>query len=295
MAQYHLEYGNASATVNTLGGELSSYIPENGKETIWCGDPSVWAAHTPVLFPIVGSLVDGKINIQGEEYSIPKHGPARKMEFTLGRHGKDFVEMELCATPETLAMYPFNFRLTIRHTIAADGFSTDFIVDNLSDKDMPVCIGGHPGFVCPMQEGERFEDYVLKFEKPEDGINTLAPNGYIITGEETLEELKGSDTLSLKYAYFDERDALIFAKPASRSVKIVHKNTGRGLLFSFPRFNALGVWTAPNKNAPYLCLEPWNGLPALEGETGNFEDKPYVQILKPGESYLTGYSMQVID
>ncbi|MDD4808354.1 MAG: aldose 1-epimerase family protein, partial [Oscillospiraceae bacterium] len=71
--------------------------------------------------------------------------------------------------------------------------------------------------------------------------------------------------------------------------------TGKGLEFDFHNFDALGVWSAPNKNAPYVCLDPWCGLPAYHDETGNFEDKPYVKILEPGTSFKVGYSMTVID
>ena len=43
----------------------------------------------------------------------------------------------------------------------------DYLVENLDTK--PICynIGAHPGFNCPLCDGERFEDYVLEFEKEE--------------------------------------------------------------------------------------------------------------------------------
>ena len=32
---------------------------------------------------------------------------------------------------------------------------------------MPYCLGAHPGFLCPLNPGERFEDYRLEFEYEE--------------------------------------------------------------------------------------------------------------------------------
>ncbi len=294
METFELCYQGARAKFRSTGGELTSFVPAGGKEMIWHGDPKVWASHSPLLFPIVGSAVEDTIRIAGKPYPMKKHGFTRAMEFQKARIGEDFIELTIEETPETLTNYPFQFTLHIVHAIDVKGFSTTFVVDNRSDRDMPMCIGGHPGFVCPMREGERFEDYELEFPYAEDGENSLAPGGGIITGKERLPALAGGMRLPLTHAYFDEKDALILTNLASRSVKLVHKDTGKGVFFSFPKFDALGVWSAPGKNAPYVCLEPWSGIPALQGESGNMEDKPYVRILKPGESYRTGYSAMVI-
>lgn len=295
MGQYQLKCGKATAVVNSLGGELSSYIAANGREYMWCGDPAVWGSHSPVLFPVVGTTIDGKIKIEGKTYEIAKHGFTRKLEFTLGKHGEDFVEYTLNADATLLAQYPFDFTLHVTHTITETGFSTIFLIENKSGRRMPACIGGHPGFVCPIYDGDAFEDYELKFECVEHTENTLAPNGGCITGTEPLAEFTDTDTLALSHKLFDARDALIFAAPKSRTVKLISRKTGKGLEFDFHKFDALGIWSAPNKNAPYVCLEPWCGLPAYHDETGNFEDKPYVKMIAAGECYKVGYSMSVID
>ena len=57
------------------GAQLSSVeLKENGKEFLWQGDPSVWYGRAPVLFPIIGQLLDGKYRYSGREYEMPKHG-----------------------------------------------------------------------------------------------------------------------------------------------------------------------------------------------------------------------------
>lgn len=40
-------------------------------------------------------------------------------------------------------------------------------VTNEGTEDMPFFIGGHPGFRCPLDEGEAYTDYELRFEKDE--------------------------------------------------------------------------------------------------------------------------------
>lgn len=295
MAEYSIRCGGAQAKVKSYGGELCSFVAANGREYMWNGDPAVWSSHSPLLFPIVGTPKDGKIGVNGAEYAIAKHGNVRKREFALGKQGDDFIELVLQSDDATKQSYPFDFALHVVHTIHENGFSTYFVVENRSAFEMPFCIGGHPGFVCPMLPGEAFCDYVVKFDRVEDGLNSLAPGGGQITGTEYMPGFRDSDTLALDYALFDERDALIFANLASRAVRILHKDTGKGLRFEFPKFDALGIWTAPGKHAPYVCLEPWSGIPASDAESGDMLDKPFVKRLQPGRSYRTGYVMTVID
>ena len=153
MSEYILKSGRATAKVISRGAELASFIPSDGRERIWTGDPAVWSGHSPILFPVVGSLTDDKVLIDGKPYSMPKHGLIRKREFTLGRHGEDFVEMTIDSDADTLAAYPFEFTVHVIHSITEKGFETVFLVENKSGRPMPMCIGGHPGFMCPVFEG----------------------------------------------------------------------------------------------------------------------------------------------
>ncbi|MEA4854226.1 MAG: aldose 1-epimerase family protein [Christensenella sp.] len=295
MEIFELSCGSAAAKVQSLGGELCSYVPANGREYVWQGNPDVWGSHAPILFPCVGSTVDGVVKIGGTEYPQKKHGSIRKRQWKVAKHGEDFIEMVMEADEDTRKEYPFDFTAHIVHTIREDGFTTTFLIENRSAQVMPMCIGGHPGFNCPVYDGEKFTDYVLEFEQVEDGKNLLCPDGYIITGSEYIDGFRNTNILHLDHALFDDRDALMFDGLRSHKVKLINEKTGKGLLFSFPKFHALGVWSAPGKNADYVCLEPWCGLPAIEGESGNMEDKPYVRMLEPGRSFKVEYSMTVID
>ena len=37
-------------------------------------------------------------------------------------------------------------------------------VTNEGTEDMPFFVGGHPGFKCPLDEGESYDDYELRFD-----------------------------------------------------------------------------------------------------------------------------------
>ena len=59
-------------------------------------------------------------------------------------------------------------------------------------------------------------------------------------------------------------------------------------------FKVFAVWTAYKPGSPYVCLEPWNGLPADVDETTDAKSKKYSITLAPGEEYTVGYSVELI-
>lgn len=63
-----------TVTASSVGAELQS-IRSNltGHEYLLQGDPFYWKRRSPILFPIVGTVWDGK------EYAMNQHGFARDM------------------------------------------------------------------------------------------------------------------------------------------------------------------------------------------------------------------------
>ncbi len=289
-----LSYGGCRAEIQQSGAQIASFKGADGREVIWQADPSVWGQHAPVLFPVCGSVKDNKIKIGGITYPMSKHGFTRNAPFEVAKLGEDFVELTLTPTGEIRAMYPFDFVFHVTYTLFAGGYTTTFLVENRDEKPMPFCVGGHPGFVCPMEEGASFEDYQLVFDEVEDGRNSLAPGGGLIDGDEYLPGFRNERVLPLHHDLFDQRDALLFCGLKSRGVNLVNRHSGKGLRFVFPKFEVLAVWTKPGAGADYLCLEPWHGMPECVGESGNMEDKPYVTILAPGHCYKTWFTTTLL-
>lgn len=288
---FELKKGTLRAAARTKGGELVSLRDADGLEYIWQGDPAFWTGQNPILFPIVGTLKDGKIGIAGATYEMDRHGFARGMEFSCMEQGEDFVTLELKETPDTLARYPFPFVLQVTHRLLEDGFSTAYAVKNTGNGPMPFCIGGHTAIRCPLQAGERFEDYELLFdEKEKADSHLLSPQG-VILHDRRRPMLDGSGRLGLDYGVFEEMDTIIFSMLRAGSVSLVHRITGRGVQLDFHEFPMVAFWTKPG--APYLCLEPWHGCAAFDDESGRFEDKPFCVTLKPGEEKRLAYTFRL--
>ena len=289
-----LQRSGLTARAETMGGELVSLRDRNGAEYIWGGDPAYWSGRNPVLFPIVGGLKDGKINIGGKTFEMARHGFARRSEFQAAEQGEDFVEFELRENADTLAQYPFPFSLRVRHELREDGFATRFTVTNTGAGPMPFCIGAHTAFRCPLGTGERFEDYRLVFDRTEDTASILPGEGGCLQSGVRGVPLDRTDTIELDHAVFDRVDTLIYQGLRSKTVRLCHKDTGRGVRVDFSEFPMVAFWTMPGKTAPYICIEPWQGCAAFDNESGRFEDKPWCVTLAPGESKSFCYTVTLL-
>ena len=288
-----LQADNSSAIINITGAEMSSFVA-NGIEYIWQGDPQIWSGHGPILFPIIGFIKDGKTRISGKEYEITKHGFVRYASFEIVEKGINFVVLSYQANNETRKQYPFEFKLFVRYEINSSGFQTTFTIENNDEHDMPICLGGHPAFNCPIEKEASFTDYDVCFAEKEDGENTLVNEKGLLSGKEILPSLRDFGKISLNHTYFDTKDTLLLTNLKSRSVKLINRNTGCGINFDFDSFPVLAIWSKPNVNAPYVCLEPWLGLPdPAQGETA-MEDKEHAVIIKPKHSIKLSYQMQVL-
>lgn len=293
MSNIQLRCGNTTAEIRRKGAQMVSFKGSDGREIMWQADPAIWGNHAPVLFPVCGMPKDEQVIIDGVTYPMAKHGFTRNPEFEVVKVGDDFVELVLTPNEESRPQYPFDFAFHVIYTLRENGFRTDFVVENKSDHVMPFCVGGHPGFIVPMEEGAAYTDYQLVFPCKEEGRNLLVPGGRLVDGEEIIPFIDGT-ILPLSHDLFDERDALVFPELNSRSVDLVHKVSGKGLRFRYPKMEVLAVWSMPKKNGDYVCLEPWHGMPGQVTESGKFEDKPFVTLLQPGMSHQCGYDVELI-
>ena len=106
-----------TVSLETVGGELKSYKNEAGKEYVWNSDPDFWPRSSPLLFPSIGNLRNGKTNINGQEYEICKHGFVRDMEMGYEMEGDSKVTFSCEYNEETLKSYPFRFRLCLTYEL----------------------------------------------------------------------------------------------------------------------------------------------------------------------------------
>ena len=278
------------ARISETGAELKSlaFLP-TGREHIWNGDPAWWNGSAPVLFPVIGGLKGGQYAYEGKTYELPSHGFARGSEFSVSRAGEDSAELALASSSKTRESYPFDFSLKVSFQLERSGIAVRYDVANTGSGRMYFSIGSHPAFVLPFAGGA-LENYYVLFEREEELERWFFKDGVIVAGK-TEEVLENSRVLSLTRSCFDQ-GIMIFKHPRSREFTIANSLNAHAVRVITDGVPYLGIWSKPG-GAPFLCIEPWHGIPDMSDTSGNLVDKEGILSLEPHGVFSTGYRLEI--
>lgn len=267
-----------SAEFSTLGAEMRILRDEAGRDLLSDGPPEYWTGRAPLLFPIVGAANGDRIHVDGKTYAMGKHGFARKSAFQVVETGADRVRFRLESDAATREHYPFAFSLDVHHRIEGATLHTEAVLTNPGDAPLPASFGFHPAFRWPLPWGGDRAEHRLVFAEAEPApIRRIDTATGLVLPDPCPTPVDG-DILAPRDDLFVP-DALIFDQLKSRSLRFGVPG-GRMLRVDFPDMPLLGVWTKPG--APFLCIEPWQGLADPVGYDGDFRQKPYAIEVAPG-------------
>jgi galactose mutarotase-like enzyme len=278
-----------AASIEELGAELRSLRDrQSGTEYIWAGDQRWWSGSAPILFPIVGGLKNNKYTHRGVEYSLPQHGFARRCAFKLVRLEPSAVAFELAASEETRRQYPFDFRLRATFMAEDRGLAVQYDLTNTGPGEMFFSIGSHPALRMPFAGGQ-LENYYLHFSAEESLQRHFFENGLIL--DQTAPAFDTSRQIFLRPDLF-ERGVLIFKHPASEVVSLRNSYNPSAVSVVTGGAPYLGIWAKPGR-CPFVCVEPWFGLPDSLGSTGELSEKEGILRLAAGEAFTCTYRLEV--
>ncbi|TRX36104.1 aldose 1-epimerase family protein [Flavobacterium sp. ZT3R18] len=273
-----------TANINHTGAELCSLKDNSNTEYIWSGNPEFWGKHSPILFPIVGTLKNNSYHYNDQKYNLSRHGFAREMNFELIDKQENSATFSLTSSDETKENYPFDFELHLIYALENASLKIEYKVINKGASKMPFSIGAHPAFDLP---GD-FENYSLEFENEEPLTFHLLEDGLIsnVTEQVQLDKKK----LHLNHKLF-ENDALVFKKLTSKAITILNKSKPI-LKVNYKDFPDLGIWTPPN--APFICIEPWFGYSDTVDTFGNLFEKEGIQVLDSYETFKSQFGIEIL-
>ncbi len=279
--------------VKDHGAELAS-IRKGSTEYLWQADPAFWGRHSPVLFPIVGSVWDKKYRVDGKEFELGQHGFARDMDFTLVSADDTEVRYLLTSNEDTLKKYPWRFALEIGYRLRGNKVDVIWEVKNIGDEDMYFQIGAHPAFYYPDYKPETEERGYFSFDRSEN-LETvrISEKGCVDAETKYPLEVPQDGLLPIKRDTFDGIDALILEDSQVGRVTL-HRTDGTpwlALEFTAP---VVGLWSPPAKNAPFVCIEPWYGRCDRAGYAGDYRQKDWINRLASGEKFESVYTIEIL-
>ncbi len=283
-----LQNNSLSCSIAPKGAELQSLInKQTGLQHMWSGDAAYWSKHSPVLFPIVGSLKNDTYYYQDKTYHLPRHGFARESIFTAQQINPTEAIFTLTQNQQTLLVYPFAFTLRLRYRLQHNTLSCTYEVHNAGAEDLVFSVGAHPAFAVPLTGNTVYSDYYLQFNSTEILQRYKLQDGLISDNTEVLTTAQ--NRLLLTNSLFYE-DAIVLKNMQSNRITLGCSKHPHGLHFSFTNFPFFGIWAA--KDAPFICLEPWCGIADGVGHNQQLEDKEGINKLHPGAQWKRTWSVE---
>ena len=281
---YKAENNNFTLAVKEMGAELNSLkSKKSGFEFIWDGNEEYWYGQSPILFPIIGRLLDDKYRLNGCEYTMPKDGIVRKKPFTLVESTNDSLTFVQTDDEESINIYPYKFELKVKFTLTDNGLVVDHTVTNKSDSVMYYSFGAHPAFNCEIGDYLEFnKDTVLTTERID--------HDSILIEEKFPVDMNDNKVIITKDIFND--DALILSNYNSDIVTLKSNNHNRQIKFNF-KSPLLGVWAKPG--APYVCIEPWWGVNDNYDKKDDLSQKRDIMALEPSKSEIFRWFVEITE
>lgn len=277
-------------TVAEFGAELQSIRNAEGHEFLWQGKEPYWNQKAINLFPYVGRLTEGTYRMDGKLYKLPIHGFAPWVDFALTEKGEDYIIFTLTDNEELYAEYPRHFVFRVCYRLVENTIQITFEVENRDEKTMYFGLGGHPGFCVPMEEGDAFDDYRLRFAPCEPKRVDFTEKCFI-TGTESAFPLVENQFLPLTHSLFDQ-DAVVL-KDIPREVTLEKAGGKHRVTVAFPQMSYVGFWHTTKSDAPFVCIEPWCSLPSTQDVVAELETQKDLLSAKPGETYRNTWRITI--
>lgn len=274
--------------------------------------PDGWDGRAPLLWPAVGrtntpeqiarAKATGRAprsfryHYQGRTWPMQMHGFVRRREWELVgcgvKGGRAFATCALRSSDKTRKMYPFDFGLTVTHTLGGGRIVSRYEVaaDDANTAPMPFTIGNHIGFTLPFGKRGSFDECTIRTpSKRQLVLNEMA----VLSRKSVKKDLSKPVPMSSGIwadtflGGYTRRTAWAeLADPHSITLRISQaERPVAGRLLAGEKDIHFVFWGSPDLG--YFCPEPWIGKPnALNTGRGAVE-------LAPGGRFVWEMRVQI--
>jgi galactose mutarotase-like enzyme len=280
-----------SIRVSEKGAELQSIQDKNGKEYLWQADPKYWSRHSPILFPIVCSVNDETYRVEGKEYHLPRHGFARDAQFKLISQSERKVTFALESSEETRKVYPYDFTLSVSYILDDNKIGVIWHVHNDDTREIHFQIGGHPAFNIPGMKAGDSQSGRIRLDNTElmDALHSYGDGSHEMNEVPFVEAENGMMEFSDNTW---RNDSIKIHKSQLHRAELLGTDGEAEVTVDF-RTPVVAFWSPYGKQAPFVCIEPWYGIGDPRGFNGEFKDKPLMNHLLPGASFMSKYEITI--
>ena len=266
--------GAYALTVTPEKGGMATSFTKDGEEYLWLRDKNFESTDRPrcgipILFPSCSKPEGGVHIFGGAAYPIEIHGFADLLPWQVAKADDEAIELTLTPNGLTKFCYPFDFKLTMRYTLAGNTANLALTVENTGDKTLPFSVGFHPYFATSALENVTFDITAATCSENAAGEQPAAP------AQITLTKVEGAaDSTRLLTGV---KSPMVFTDAGNG-----HKVT---VAFDEPKFGKAVLWQQSAES--FVCMEPWNGWANSVNEAGKHEE------LAPGATSTFAWSVTI--
>ena len=266
--------GACALTVTPEKGGMATSFTKDGEEYLWLRDKNFESTDRPrcgipILFPSCSKPEGGVHIFGGAAYPIEIHGFADLLPWQVAKADDEAIELTLTPNGLTKFCYPFDFKLTMRYTLAGNTANLALTVENTGDKTLPFSVGFHPYFATSALENVTFDITAATCSENAAGEQPAAP------AQITLTKVEGAaDSTRLLTGV---KSPMVFTDAGNG-----HKVT---VAFDEAKFGKAVLWQQSAES--FVCMEPWNGWANSVNEAGKHEE------LAPGPASTFAWSVTI--
>lgn len=256
--------GDCTLTVAPEKGGMIISFTKNGKEYLWLRDGNFESTDrprcgVPILFPSCSKPDNGVHIFDGAAYPMEMHGFADLLPWQVQEASDEAIVLTLAPNGLTKFVYPFDFLVTMRYTLAGGRAQLAMTVANTGAKPLPYSFGFHPYFAASSLEAMQFDITCATCSEDPKGEQPAAP------AQITLTRKPGSP------------DSARLLTGVQSPMRVTDTADGRVVEVDFDdSFGKAVLWQQDAEK--FVCMEPWNGWANSVNEEGKHE------VLAPGET-----------
>ena len=265
-----IENNKYRVSIDQNGAEITSIQNKlkDNYEYIW-NDQSgkFWHRHSPILFPATGRSNDDRYKLEGKIYPMMQHGFVRDCVWQEVEHSSHHVTFRLSEDKKYFENYPFRFTIAVTYTVNEQGLFVETKVTNNDEKKMPFALGFHPAFNIVQDSDGIIDDYELILSPVNKPLTRFSPGKVpFISGKiEALNVARGNK-IKLTHDLLDLGFILVANEEIKRA-ELRSANSNRSIIIDLGNFPYLNIWSQEQKKAPFICVEPFAGLPDIESDS----------------------------
>lgn len=241
MREYRItDAAGASAVILPKKGATVISYCVNGREYFYrdqenLDSPERPRCGIPFLFPVFGRTPEGS------PYPMEIHGFGHTSAWDVVSHREDELKLALCASEDTLKVYPFHFYVELTFALRNGKLSIHQRYENRGTETMPFAFGFHPYFA--VEDPEKTE--VAIHAGLELDMQTGKPAPF------------AKESVRVKFPEGAPETGAFFLQTSDAAV--IDSGDKRIKMHFDENFNRLVLWTVRGKR--FLCVEPINSSP----------------------------------